>query len=412
MEVPPFDDDELREFISLKAVEYDSNPAKLVERLSGIRRVTGGYPLFVDDLVRHAALVGTRTAMETWSQRTGDAAREYALKRQAEYLGGSCGEVLIALSVANRAMFLEEISSIAGLTDEDTQAGLDGLLRWRMVSRRTEHGSSAPSYRMNPNTTRLVQQTYREDGRRQTYSAAFRALTGERVPEAKRRAIAKLVAETQKLYRDQGIGVAKIFLESRMVGELQDSPDLYGILGWLCARRPNGEGEEDALSAFKRSHELGGRKVDTYFHWATMKKGGGAWKECEKVCEMGIARCGASQPLFYLAGYAASREAKNQAEDGNFTHSQGIFTRAVTWFKKALGAPVADVGPINQETLYRGMVLAFEALGDEEELVKALRSWHNVATQGRYFDTECTRLMRRYTAVRTVPEFQYILGRI
>ena len=412
LEVPPFDDGELREFISLKAVEYDSAPATLVERSSGIRKVTGGYPLFVDDLVRHAALVGTRVAMETWSQRSGDAAREYALKRQAEYLGGSCGEVLIALSVANRAMFLEEISSIAGLTDEDTQAGLDGLLRWRLVSRRTEHGSSAPTYRMNPNTTRLVQQTFRGDGRRETYSAAFRALTGERVPEVKRRAIAKIVAETQRLYRVQEVGVARDFLEVRMVGELKDSPDLYGILGWLWARGSDDKSEREALRAFKRSHELGGRKVDTYFHWATMQKNRGAWKECEHVCEMGITRCGPSQPLFYLAGYAASREAKNQAHHGNFAHSQGIYTRAVTWFKKALGAPVADVGPINQETVYRGMVLAFEALGDEDELVKALRSWHNVATYGRHFDTECTRLMRRYTALRTVPEFQYILGRV
>ena len=73
---------------------------------------------------------------------------------------------------------------------------------------------------------------------------------------------------------------------------------------------------------------------------------------------------------------------------------------------------MADVGPINQETVYRGMVLAFEALGDEERLVKALRSWHNVATYGRHFDTECTRLMRRHAAVRTVPEFRYILGRV
>ena len=323
MEIPPFDDDELREFISLKAVEYDSAPSTFVEHLSGIRRVTGGYPLFVDDLVRHAALVGPRKAMETWSQRAGDAAREYALKRQAEYLGGSCAEVLIALSVANRAMFLEEISSIAGLTDEDTQAGLDGLLRWRMVSRRTDHGSSAPSYRMNPNTTRLAQQTFREDGRRETYSAAFRALTGERVPEAKRRAIAIIVAETQKRYRNEEIGVAKEFLESRMVGELKDSPDLYGILGWLCARGSDEESKEEALNAFNKSHELGGRKEDTYFHWATMEKGRAKWKECEKVCEIGIARCGASQPLFYLAGYSASREAKKQSEHGNYTHSTG-----------------------------------------------------------------------------------------
>ena len=412
LEVPPFDDEELQEFVSLKALEYDTDPEQLVKRLPGIRQVTDGYPLFVDDLVRHAAVVGVARAMETWSQRKGDAAREYALKRQAEYLGGSCGEVMVALSVANRALFLQEISSIAGLTDEDTQAGLDGLLRWRMVSKRMEDGSSAPLYRMGPNTIRLVQQTYREDVRRGTYSAAFRALTGERVPESKRRAIAKIVAETQEIQRTASFERAREFLEGSMVGELKDSPDLYGILGWLCARESGDGFEGAARRAFEKAHELGARKADTYYHWAMMEKGCGRWRECEEVCQHGVGRCGSCQPLFYIAGYAASREAKEQADGGNYNHAQGIYERAVDWYRKALAAPVADVGPIKKEAVYRGMVLAFEGLGDEEELVKALRSWHNVVTFDGYFDGECSRLMRKFDRVRTAPEFQYMLGRM
>ena len=86
--------------------------------------------------------------------------------------------------------------------------------------------------------------------------------------------------------------------------------------------------------------------------------------------------------------------------------------RAVDWFRQALAAPVADVGPIRMGAVYRGMVLAFEGLGDEEQLLKALKSWHNVATFDRYFDSECSRLMWKFVTVRTEPEFQYMLGRI
>ena len=71
-----------------------------LNRLKGIRSVTGGYPLFVDDLIRHASFFGIDRAMGDWGQRKGDAARQYALQRQVEYLSiSSCSDVLIALSV-------------------------------------------------------------------------------------------------------------------------------------------------------------------------------------------------------------------------------------------------------------------------------------------------------------------------
>ena len=88
---------------------------------------------------------GVDDAMGLWSQKQGDAAREYALRRQVEYLGHGCGDVLIALSAANRALVLQEISNIAGLTDGDSEAGLRELLRWRMVTQVTEDESAVAS---------------------------------------------------------------------------------------------------------------------------------------------------------------------------------------------------------------------------------------------------------------------------
>ena len=173
LEVPPFSDEELRDFVSRIAVEYDANKEQCLKRIGGIKRVTSGYPLFVSDLVHHAALVGIDKAMRDWSQKKGDAAREYALRRQIEYLGRASGDVLIALSVANRALVPAEISDITGFTDADSEAGLRALLQWRMVSQVAEDESSSPAYRMNSNTSRLVQQTFREDGRSKTYAAGI-----------------------------------------------------------------------------------------------------------------------------------------------------------------------------------------------------------------------------------------------
>ena len=431
LEVPPFSDDELSEFVSLRAGEYELTQGerdKLVNRLTGIRSITGGYPLFVDDLIHHARLVGADSAMRDWSQKKGDAAREYALRRQIEYLGQGCGDVLIALSVADRALIPVEISNMSGLTDEDSEAGLRALLQWRMVNQVTEDQSSSPMYRMNLNTSRLVKQTFKDDNRLKTYAAAFRSLTGERVPEAKKRAIGRIIYETKNLERSHGFQVAQQHLTDNMTGELADSPDLYGVLGWLCAKQQIEEYTDTAREAFVRSHRLGSSKVDTYFHWVMMEKRiaewmiayseevhissdaiADQWKECERIAEMGIDRCGSSQLLCYWAGYAASREAKARERAQNFVYAQGAYTRSVDWFNQALEAPTSDVSPVAKGAIYRGLTLAFEGMGDEHQLQKVLSRWYSVSGEDSYIETEISRLLLKFPGLRNVRELQSLI---
>ena len=57
LEVPPFSDSELHSFVSLRSAEYGADRNQCLKRIVGIKSVTGGYPLFVDDLIHHAALV-------------------------------------------------------------------------------------------------------------------------------------------------------------------------------------------------------------------------------------------------------------------------------------------------------------------------------------------------------------------
>ena len=107
-----------------------------------------------------------------------------------------------------------------------------------MVNEVIETDSDTPAFRMNKNTSRLVQQTFRGDNRMSTYFDAFRALSGERVPEAKRAAIAKIVSRAQSFVRNGEFDNARDHLVDNMTGELANSPDLYGVLGWLYSRQP------------------------------------------------------------------------------------------------------------------------------------------------------------------------------
>ena len=417
-EVPPFTDEDLTEFIRSRTDEYGANQEQCLNRVDGIKRVTDGYPLFVNDLIRHAAIVGVDVAMQDWSRKRGDAAREYALRRQITYLGQSCGDVLITLSVANRPLHPVEVSSIAGLTDPDAEAGLAVLRDWKIVNQVMEDDSTTPSYRMNANTRRLVEQTFREDNRMTTFKTAFQSLTGERVPQAKQRAIGATIARTKRLEYLEGFDAAEEHLLGSMVGELADSSDLYGVLGWLYAKQLNDEFFDKARYAFQRSHRLGTLKVDPYYHWLSMEKGiaesmvtkaqqgtlgndtvAEQWKKCEDIAEFGIARCGPSQLLYYWAGYCASREAKSRERAKAFNYAQGAYARAVEWFNKTFEAPVSDVAGANKGQIYRGLALAYDGLGEYEHLKRTLVRWHSFAGADTFFETEYTRLAQQYPRI-------------
>ena len=425
VEVPPFSDSELEHFVSLRSTEYHANTPQCLKRVDGIKRVTAGYPLFVDDLIHHAALVGIDEALQLWSQKKGDAAREYALRRQVEYLGHGCADVLIALAAATRPLVVQEISNIAGLTDPDSQTGLEELLRWRMVNRVMGDDQASPTYRMNNNTRRLVNQTFKDDDRLTKYVGAFKALTGERVPEAKKRAIGRIIYQTTELEFTEGFEAARDYLEKNMVGELSGAPDLYGVLGRLHSRQPEAHHRKEAREAFSQSHRLGASKTDAYYHWVMMEKNtaesmlgwsseqpaqneavADQWAACERVAAMGIQRCGTSQLLCYWAGYAAGREARARERARSFVDAQGAYTRSRDWFEKALNAPVSDAAPVTRESIFRGLTLALEGLGETDVMQQTLVQWAEYSRGGGAFAREYRRLAQRYPALRNDPKLR------
>ena len=254
----------------------------------------------------------------------------------------------------------------------------------------------------------------------------------KRIPEGKRRALGRTVSLTKELLKRKSFEAARLHLEENMVGELVDSPDLFGVLGWLYSKQDGSQSRRLARDAFVRAHDLGSKKVDTYFHWVMMERQytestsrdaraldisaesaseriTDGWKECERVCEIGIDRCGSNQLLCYWAGYASCRLAKVQENSGNFAHAEGVYFRSIEWYKKALTGREEDVSPVKKGSIWRGMTFAFDGLGDEERLKGTLLEWYSLAGSDGYFDAVCGRLIRKYEMLQKVPEFRYLL---
>ena len=394
IEVSGFDNDELEAFVRARASEHELDVSACLQRLDAIRSVTDAFPLFVDDLLRHARLSGLMDALADWSQRKGDAAREYALRRQLSALGEAARRALIGVTVANRPVSSLQLANISGFTDDDIQYAIRDLLTWRLLTRLETDASGRPTFSCNRNTARLVQKTFGREPLYAAVRATFETLSGSPQPSALRKAVGVAIGEARaRVLRGDADGAADS-LRSTMTGELLDNADLWGALGWVLSRRRGDEHVREARLAFQRSHALGSTKEDTYYHWVTMERVAteervghlgdaqllAGWRESARVAELGIERCGETPALCSAAGYLRTREAKTLERLNQFTSAQSCFRHGAEWARRALDASNPASRDVSRSFLYRTLVIALEGSGDVEHTVNALRQW--AAIQG------------------------------
>ena len=391
IEVAGFDDNELASFVRSRSREHELDVEQCLARLDAIRSVTDAFPLFVDDLLRHARLGGLENAIGDWSQRRGDAAREYALRRQLSALGEAARRALIGVAVANRPVSSIELATISGFTDDDTQHAIQALLNWRLLTRLEADATGRPTFSCNRNTARLVQKTFSREPVYGAYRKAFETLSGSPLPSALRKAVGIAISEARaQVLRGDFDGAAES-LRAAMTGELEENADLWGALGWVLSRRRDEDSTSGARFAFQRAHALGSRKEDTYYHWVMIERDVaeklvgqdddavllGKWREAALIAEQGIERCGETPSLCHSAAYLSTREAKTLERLKQFTSAQTCFRQGAEWARRALAASNPSSREVNRTSLYRTLVIALEGSGEPERAVEALVDWRS-----------------------------------
>lgn len=402
LEVLGLEGEDLNDFIKLRAFEHGLDFKPCIERAQAIRSVTSGFPLFIDDLLRYARMEGIKRALEDWGQRKGDAAREYALRRQLEQLGPAAQNALIALSVANRPLTVLEISDLIGATQGDAHNAIEKLLSWRLTDRLPQ-AEERPAFTVNLNTKRLVLTTYSTDERLESYRAQLRVLGSTRVPAARQATIAMAIGGARALVMRGDIERAISVLHEDMTGELSESPELFGALGWAYSRVPE-KYEDEARQAFERAYELGATREDTYLHWADLEvRAAGSsvaripdsqllerWRKAAHVAETGLKVSGVTKGLCLLAGYSRSREAKTLQRLNEFTKAERASAKAVGHLRRGLAAPQSSARDVSPDNLYRSLVISLEGLGDHEAIASVREEWESVSRAGasRFFETQ------------------------
>ena len=390
--VEGFHDDELQKFIRSRGPLYELDVDECLGRLPAIRSVTDSFPLFVDDLMRHAMLGGLESAIGAWSQRKGDAAREYALRRQLSALGEAPRRALIAVSVSDRSVSSLEVSTISGFTDDDIQQAIQYLLRWRLINRVDVNANGQQTFSCNRNTSRLVLKTYGRDPIFDSYREAFRTLSGSTRPPALRRAVGSIISNARALVLRGDFDGAEESLRSSMTGDLANNADLWGALGWVLSRSRVSESIAEARDALRKSHRLGSRKEDTYFHWIAIERDIAEglvnrsndqellkqWRAAERIAQLGIDRCGETPLLCQNAAYLKTREAKTLEHLNQFTSAQACFEQGAEWARRGLSASNPSFREVTKSQLYRTLVHALEGAGDPDETIEALMQWEEV----------------------------------
>ena len=389
IEVLGFSDRELESFVRSRARDYELVVEDCLMRLPAIRSVTDAFPLFVDDLLRYAMFDGLKSAISDWSQRRGDAAREYSLRRQLSSLDEVAQRALTAVAVANRPVSSYELSTVSGFGDDDVQYAISELLKWRLLNRAVVNTAGRPTFSCNRNTQRLIQKTYGRDPTYQSYRESFQTLAGSVRPAALRRAVGIAINEARASVIRGDFNGAEESLCSAMTGELENNSDLWGALGWVLSRRRDDVSVKRARKAFRRSHKLGSRREDTYHHWKELEREVAEnlinsagdqdlldqWRVAARVVQRGIERCGETPTLCGGLAYLRIREARTLERLNQFTSARMCFVQAAQWARRALEAPNTSSREVSRNQLYRSLVIALRGSDDREGIDEVMDEW-------------------------------------
>jgi tetratricopeptide (TPR) repeat protein len=294
-EVVGLDIDSVQELLRRRSSVYNlpetlGNPKRARE----VHRVTDGSPLYIEDLLRLAQFYSLDQAISEWAGRSGDAAREYSMRREYEKLSKGAQAILGVLAYAESPLSGEECAAVADCSPSEALNLMEELRRWNLL---TASGlvEDVPRYGCTRNLAKLVRGTLKSSDQEQRILNGLRGLKGLAVGSSRVRPfIQQAIVMQQNGDQSRAEGLLKNALE-----EVPNSADALGMLGWLYAQWSPSPRYTEAEANFKRAIALGRKNRHVYAHWADMEFGRYEYGKAAKVCEDAIAS-GVDQDPFIL----------------------------------------------------------------------------------------------------------------
>jgi tetratricopeptide (TPR) repeat protein len=281
-------------------MDRDKITQQLVRR---VRDMTDGSPLYIEDLLRLAHFYSLEHALDQWSGRRGDAAREYSLRRELEKLSEDAGSVLGVLAYSDAAVSLQECAAVLGLTDDKADTAMGELRNWNLLVR-PGLVEEIPRYTCSRNLGKLMRRTLEGTDQEQRIRNGLKGLRGVVVGSSRvRKYIQQAVALKRRGNQDEA--------EATLLEGLRDVPnsgELHAMLGWLYSRWLPSCRVVDAEENFERAEKLGSWGRDLYAHWADMELKRDEYRKAIAVCERANRAAAKNDPFIWrLTGIAYTR---------------------------------------------------------------------------------------------------------
>ncbi|KFE63328.1 ATP-binding protein [Hyalangium minutum] len=363
--------------------------------IADIVSATESSPLYMEDLIRLAAIMPLHQAINEWRTRSGDEARKYALGRELDKLSPRAREVLIAACMVKHAPSFLELQSLTGFADDLLGSSIAELQRLFLVPKpRVIDGE--PRYEVNINTRALVRTVHARTDLWRRVEGAYKALSGEFPKGTGREEVQDAIRQAVLLVKSREHAKAEDLLKKALQRRPND-PTLLGFLGWVYkAWEPRRV--TDAREKFERAYQLKHRNEEMYKHWVSMEFAEHEWTKAAEAAEKGLNLLPGNSSLRSFAGQARSRLGKDLAAGMHRERARDEFLKAQAHLEGALDG-LSKSSPENIDLRgysYRSLALTYEALGVRVKLPALMKDWREEFPDDPMAASECERLARKF----------------
>lgn len=369
---------EVTAFLQRRADTVGLDQEKVTKQLvRRVREITDGSPLYIEDFLRLAQFYSMDRALDQWSGRRGDAAREYSLRREMEKLSKDAVSVLGVLAYSDSAVSLEECAVVVGLTDDQAEAAMGELRSWNLLVR-PGIVEDIPRYTCSRNLAKLLRRTLQGTDQEQRIQNGLKGLRGVVFSSARiRRYIQQAVALKQ---RGSQAEAEETLLQG--VTEVPNSGQLHAMLGWLYSKWQPNPRVADAEENFERAEALGSWGRDLYAHWADMEIRREEYRKVIAICERAFRTAAKDDGFMWrLAGTAYTRVGQQARQSLSTQQAEDAFDRAGKAFRRAQELS-REPGDLSRSL--NGRYRLAQAKGEVEAAAEVLREWESLLPSDPY----------------------------
>lgn len=281
--VKGFEPDEVQAFLRSRAELYGLPSEQFTTTtISSIATATDSSPLYMEELMRLARVLGVNEAVRAWMRNGGDEARKYALQREMEKLSTDAKKVLVAAAISDGSVSAAELENLLELSEDRLIASLSELNTLFLFAK-PKIVEGEQRFEINSNTRKLVQQV---EGGSDFYARLERkskALRGQ-LPEIGHGVVGALIRQAQlRLNAQQNPEAEKILLGA--IDKYPQSADLHSFLGYAYKRMGR---VVDARKSFESAYKLKSLRREHYIQWLRMEIAEKEWSKAIATAEKAL----------------------------------------------------------------------------------------------------------------------------